>query len=122
MTEIPKFTIQPSSTEVSVSIPARLCNVSFGPLIYGIEIIGQIRRQIEIEHRNIKFENLEPFTNYTLSVQAARTNKKLNDSTARITTYYNFTTEPAGIFLVQIIYIIRVHFFLLSSCSSNGIC
>ncbi|KAK9736557.1 hypothetical protein QE152_g12414 [Popillia japonica] len=95
MTEIPKFTIQPSSTEVSVSIPARLCNVSFGPLIYGIEIIGQIRRQIEIEHRNIKFENLEPFTNYTLSVQAARTNKKLNDSTARITTYYNFTTEPA---------------------------
>ncbi|GJQ66522.1 hypothetical protein Trydic_g4509 [Trypoxylus dichotomus] len=92
--EIPKLAITPKVNEVVIVIPPIQCNVSYGKIVYRLERSGQPDSQIVLDQSSFTMKKLKPYTNYTLTVQAARTIKRLNDSSARVTVYYNFTTKP----------------------------
>ncbi|KRT83417.1 Fibronectin domain-containing protein, partial [Oryctes borbonicus] len=92
--EIPKFIVSPKIKEVAIVIPPPQCDVTYGKIFYRFEKIGQSNPRVVIDEPNLTLKNLEPYTNYTLTVQVARSINKLNDSGSRITVYYNFTTKP----------------------------
>lgn len=103
--EIGKITISPRITDAVINIPPRKCNISYGPVVYGLEIVQGMNssRQISlIDQNNYTWKQLQPYTNYTLAFQTARTIKSLNDTSMRVVKYYNFTTKPDGTCITSI--------------------
>lgn len=75
------------------------CNVTYGPIIYQLYVKNEngndSRYYIDVMTK-YKFENLQPFTNYTLEITSARQIENLNNTKLSIKTIHNFTTK-AGI-------------------------
>lgn len=98
--EIPrviKMTIYDTINKIEWKEPK--CTVQYGPLFYQIYVKNQngndTKHYLDILTK-YNFENLLPFTNYTIEIETARKLENFNKTKSYIKTIHNFTTK-AGI-------------------------
>ncbi|KAF5298713.1 hypothetical protein FQA39_LY11723 [Lamprigera yunnana] len=86
-----------SDTTGTISWNQARCNETYGPVLYQVHILnksGNDSRYYMGITSEYKFEDLQPFTNYTLRIQTSRKLENFNNTNLSIGTMYNFTTKP----------------------------
>lgn len=93
--EISSLIITPGINQTKIFLALK-CNISYGPVVYKVDVIQKPNPSPLIDSYTYTIRNLEPFTNYTLSLTAARTTSNLNNASLILVTFFNFTTKPDG--------------------------
>uniref|UniRef100_A0A1Y1KUY6 Fibronectin type-III domain-containing protein n=1 Tax=Photinus pyralis TaxID=7054 RepID=A0A1Y1KUY6_PHOPY len=107
-TEVPTKEEIPKDIKMTITDTANIiewnepkCTVKYGPIVYQVHVKNQNNSNssilyLETDTRTkYKFDNLQPFTNYTVEIDTARNFKAFQFNTY-IATIYNFTTK-AGV-------------------------